>query len=112
MREQVELGTGEEKQLKRDRKQLLAHLTDAPEGPAKRATPAKAVEAAHRLLATAPSLLLSATLDDALGVERRPNVPGAMERANWRIPLPVPVEELAGHRGVQTVARVLGDALD
>lgn len=112
VREQVELGTGEEKQLKRDRKQLLAHLTDAPEGPAKRATPAKAVEAAHRLLATAPSLLLSATLDDALGVERRPNVPGAMERANWRIPLPVPVEELAGHRGVQTVARVLGDALD
>ncbi len=111
VREQLELGTGEKRQLADDRKQLLAHLTTAPEGPAKRATPGRAVEAAHRLLATAPSTLLSATLDDALGAERRPNVPGAMERPNWRIPLPVAVEDLAAHRGVRTVARVLGEGI-
>ncbi|KQS59550.1 4-alpha-glucanotransferase [Geodermatophilus sp. Leaf369] len=111
VREQVELGTGEEEQLEKDRRQLLAHLTGHAEGPAKRSTPGRAVEAAHRLLATAPCTLLSATLDDALAVERRPNVPGAMERPNWRLPLPVPVEELAGHRGVRSVARALGTGI-
>ena len=111
VREQEELGTGEKAQLAKDRRQLLAHLTDHAEGPAKRTTPARAVEAAHRVLATAPSLLLSATLDDALAVERRPNVPGAMQRPNWRLPLPVPTDDLAAHRGVRAVADVLGAAL-
>ncbi len=108
--EQVELGTGEQEQLESDRQQLLGHLTGHPDGPSSRMGVAKAVERAHRLLATAPCTLLSATLDDALGVERRPNVPGAMQRPNWCLPLPVPVEELAGHRGVQAVARAFGDA--
>ncbi|MFC7572106.1 4-alpha-glucanotransferase [Klenkia terrae] len=109
--EQVELGTGEREQLESDRQQLLAHLTGHPDGPTKKMGVAKAVERAHRLLATAPCTLLSATLDDALGVERRPNVPGAMQRPNWCLPLPVPVDQLAGHRGVQTVARELGRGL-
>ncbi len=106
--EQVELGTGEREQLEKDRQQLMAHLTDHPDGPTRRMGVAKAVERAHALLATAPCLLVSATLDDALGVERRPNVPGAMERPNWRLPLPVAVDDLAGHRGVRAVARELG----
>ncbi|MEW9550492.1 4-alpha-glucanotransferase [Nonomuraea sp. NPDC050783] len=56
---------------------------------------AGAVLAAYRLLARAPSRLLSATLDDALAVPARPNIPGADHlRANWRLPLPVPLEEL------------------
>ena len=109
--EQVDLGTGERLRLESDRQQLLAHLTGHPDGPTARMGVAKAVERAHRLLATAPCTLLSATLDDALGVERRPNVPGAGQRPNWCLPLPVPVDQLAGHRGVQTVARVLGDGL-
>ena len=44
-------------------------------------------------------------------VERRPNMPGANERPNWCLPLPVPTEELAAHPGVQAVARVLAEGL-
>ena len=49
---------------------------------------------AHRQLAEAPSLLLSVALEDVVGEERRPNVPGTVERENWRIPLSVPVDRL------------------
>ena len=44
---------------------------------------------AHRLLARAPSTLLSATLDDAVAERRRPNMPGTTDRPNWSLPLPV-----------------------
>ena len=44
--------------------------------------------------ARAPSLLLSVALEDAVHEERRPNMPGTVDRDNWRIPLPVPVEDL------------------
>jgi 4-alpha-glucanotransferase len=100
-----EVGTDEE--LARGRAALLEHLGEVPAG----ATPAEAVEAAYRTLATAPCTLLSATLDDALAQERRPNMPGATDRPNWCLPLPVPTEELADHPGVQTVARVLAAGL-
>ena len=56
----------------------------------------QAVERAHQLLAQAPSTLLSATLDDAVGELRRPNMPGTTERPNWSLPLPVLVEDLPG----------------
>jgi len=105
--EQREYGTGTDEELERGRASLLEHLGDVPEG----ATPAEAVEAAYRRLATAPSTLISATLDDALAEERRPNMPGAGERPNWCLPLRVPTEELAAHAGVQTVARVLAEGL-
>jgi 4-alpha-glucanotransferase len=53
------------------------------------------VEATHRLLADAPSLLVTATLEDALAVAERPNVPGTShERPNWSIALPAPLETL------------------
>ena len=60
------------------------------------ATPEDAVRAAHRLLAAAPSAVVTATLEDALVVERRPNLPGTMDdqRPNWRLPLPKPAEEI------------------
>jgi 4-alpha-glucanotransferase len=105
--EQREYGLGTDEELERGRTSLLEHLGDVPSD----ATPADAVEAAYRRLATAPSTLLSATLDDALVVERRPNMPGANDRPNWRLPLTVATEELAEHPGVQAVARVLAEGL-
>ncbi|MEO5679606.1 MAG: 4-alpha-glucanotransferase [Acidimicrobiales bacterium] len=73
------------------------------------ASPEEAVLAAHRLLAAAPSALVTATLDDALGVARRPNLPGTTDdqRHNWRIPLPVPLEQMECHPLVLEVARLL-----
>ena len=53
------------------------------------------VAATHGVLAGAPSLLVTATLDDALGVTERPNVPGTTdERPNWSLALPEPLERL------------------
>ncbi|MGY1754497.1 4-alpha-glucanotransferase [Blastococcus sp. SYSU D01042] len=101
--EQREHGTGTEEELERGRTTLLAQLPGLPEG----ASAEEAVELAHRLLAQAPSLLLSATLDDAVGEPRRPNMPGAGERPNWSLPLPVPVEDLPDHPLLRTVARTL-----
>jgi 4-alpha-glucanotransferase len=76
------------------------------------ADPDEAVTGAYRLLARAPSLLLAASLDDALAVADRPNMPGSTDRPNWRIPLPVPLEEFAGRPGVQAVAELLRDAVE
>lgn len=51
--------------------------------------------AVHGLLARSPALLVAASLEDALGVTVRPNLPGTHhERPNWRIPLPKTLEEV------------------
>ncbi|MGY1723692.1 4-alpha-glucanotransferase [Blastococcus sp. SYSU DS0533] len=105
--EQREHGTGTDEELERGRDSLLAHLPGLSDD----ATVEQAVEQAHALLATAPSLLLSATLDDAVGEQRRPNMPGADDRPNWSLPLPVLVEDLPAHPLLQTVARTLAEGL-
>jgi 4-alpha-glucanotransferase len=105
--EQREQGTGTEEELQRGRASLLEHLPGLETG----APVEEAVERAHQLLARAPSTLLSATLDDAVGEIRRPNMPGTTERPNWSLPLPVPVEELAAHPLLQKVARILADGV-
>jgi len=105
--EQREYGTGTEEELERGRKALLERLP----GLAEDASVDQAVERAHQLLAQAPSVLLSATLDDAVGELRRPNVPGTTERPNWSLPLPVLVEDLPGHALLQTVARTLEEGI-
>jgi 4-alpha-glucanotransferase len=107
LEEQREYGTGTDEELQRGRDSLLEHLP----GLADDASAEQAVEQAHRLLARAPSRLLSATLDDAVGEPRRPNMPGTMERPNWSLPLPVSVEELAGHQLLQSVVRTLSEGV-
>ena len=105
--EQREYGMGTEDELERGRTSLLEHLPGLADG----APAEQAVEQAHRLLAGAPSKLLSATLDDAVGELRRPNMPGAGDRPNWSLPLPVLVDDLAAHPLVQTVTRTLADGV-
>lgn len=49
----------------------------------------------HRALGQAPSRVLLATLDDALALEERPNVPGAgLDAPNWSLALPLPLEDI------------------
>jgi 4-alpha-glucanotransferase len=62
---------------------------------------------AHAALAEAPSALVSATLDDALAVEERPNIPATLERPNWSLALPKPIEEIRDDAYVRRVARAL-----
>lgn len=52
------------------------------------------VEAAYAALSAAPSRLVVASLDDAALSPRRPNLPGAVGRDNWSIPLPRTLEQL------------------
>lgn len=69
----------------------LGHLA----GVADAAPPEEAIVRAYAELAAAPSLLLTATLDDAAGALERPNLPGTVdERPNWRLPLPLSLEQL------------------
>lgn len=61
----------------------------------------------HRALAESPSMIVTATLDDLLGAEHRPNVPGTIdEHPNWRIPLPVPLDDLPGQPLAEAVAEI------
>jgi 4-alpha-glucanotransferase len=72
----------------RERLRALGHLD-------KNAPVAEAIEATHRALAAAPSRVLLATLDDAVGVPERPNLPGTVTQwPNWSLALPQPLEEI------------------
>jgi 4-alpha-glucanotransferase len=63
---------------------------------------------AHRALARAPSVLVTATLDDALTVPERPNMPGTVsERPNWSLALPLPLEQIETAPLVLSVAAAL-----
>jgi 4-alpha-glucanotransferase len=62
----------------------------------------------HAALATAPSRLLTATLDDAMAVPQRPNMPATTDEwPNWSIPLPAPIETLEKSPLAASVARAL-----
>jgi 4-alpha-glucanotransferase len=86
----------------------LRAMTGLPED----APAAAAILGAHRLLARAPSVLVSATLEDALAVEERPNMPAtaAAQRPNWRLPLPVSLEALETHAFPRTIGRLFRQA--
>ncbi len=104
--EQRQLGRGTEQELASGRRTLLSRLRE-PAGLNEAATVEEVVEGAHRLLARAPSTLVSATLEDAVAEERRPNMPGASARSNWCLALTVPVEDLPSHETVLMLAEVL-----
>ncbi len=65
--------------------------------------------AVHRRLAEAPSSIVLATLDDALDVAERPNLPGTTSdrRANWSLALPVPLEAVEADPRVRALAGAL-----
>ncbi|MFP5073115.1 4-alpha-glucanotransferase [Pseudonocardia nantongensis] len=66
------------------------------------------VVALHGLLAAAPSRLVLASFHDVLGEPRQPNLPGTVdEYPNWRLPLPVTLEEALADERVRRVAEVL-----
>ncbi len=67
------------------------------------------VQRVHQLLAEAPSSIVTATLDDALGVEERPNYPGTTGGTNWSLALPVPLEEIEADPRVADIARTLSE---
>jgi 4-alpha-glucanotransferase len=70
------------------------------------------VEEVHRLLARAPSVLLTATLDDVAAEAERPNIPGGDDaRPNWSLALPVTLDELQHAPLVASVAAALAEGV-
>ena len=94
LRDQEEAGTTPDPEQSARLQVRLAELAGLGEG----ADTEDAVVGAHQALAAAPSCVLLATLEDALAVERRPNLPGttADRWPSWSIPLPHTLEELVG----------------
>jgi 4-alpha-glucanotransferase len=67
--------------------------------------------AAYQRLAQARSRIVLASLEDALGIEERPNVPGTTtERPNWRLALTQPLEEIERAEGTQRIAQAMRSA--
>jgi len=64
--------------------------------------------ALHEVLARSPCTLLMASPYDVLGEIRQPNLPGTFdEYPNWRIPLPVPLEDFFRDPRTAAVAQIL-----
>jgi 4-alpha-glucanotransferase len=62
----------------------------------------------HEALARAPSVLLAPTLDDALAVEDRPNMPGTVdEYPCWCLPLPRTLEQILADPRLPRIAQAL-----
>lgn len=67
----------------------------------------------HRALANAGSDLVIATLEDAVGQRRRPNLPGTVdEHPNWSLPLPALIEDLGATGGDEVAATMRARASD
>jgi 4-alpha-glucanotransferase len=62
----------------------------------------------HELLAEAPSRVITASLEDVLGVEERPNMPATVDEwPNWSIALPATLDEIEQNQAVRDVAAAL-----
>jgi 4-alpha-glucanotransferase len=101
---QTELGLSPNEAGTREIKSRVRRMTRANA----RTAPAEAVARVHETLARAPSRLLTATLDDAMVVEERPNMPATNDEwPNWRLALPRPIETLKKDRLAARIARAL-----
>jgi 4-alpha-glucanotransferase len=66
------------------------------------------IERVYEILAQAPSALVVATLEDALALTTRPNLPGTTnERPNWSLALPRTREEIEDGSLPRAIARAL-----
>jgi 4-alpha-glucanotransferase len=82
-------------------REKLVNMTHLPDT----APPVDVAVEVYRQLATGRSRIVLASLEDALGVHERPNVPGTTnEFPNWRLALPCTVEEITQADGVLRIA--------
>ena len=104
---QSELGLSPNKAGTREIRQRVQRMTRSSAS----APPAEVVARVHEALGRAPSRILTATLDDVMAVEERPNMPATHDEwPNWRLALPEPIETLKTSRLAKRVARALSRA--
>lgn len=101
----------------RDRVQLLHALAEAgllpvgidPDHPPDEPPP-ELVLAVHRFLAGTPGQLLMVQLEDLIGEEEQPNLPGTEEHPNWRRKVGRGLEELPDEPLVRPIAQAMAAA--
>jgi 4-alpha-glucanotransferase len=85
-------------------RERLVNLTRMPDD----TDPVDVAVEAYRQLADGIPRIVLASLDDALGVRERPNVPGTTtEMPNWRLALPMPIEQIETFHGPNRIAEVM-----
>jgi 4-alpha-glucanotransferase len=85
----------------------LVQIAQLPDG----ADPVDVAVAVHTRLAQSRTRIVLASLEDALGIHERPNVPGTTgEFPNWRLALPLALDEIENARGVGQVVSVMREA--
>jgi 4-alpha-glucanotransferase len=103
--EQTELGLNPKKENSEKIRGYLKRATNLNEG----AAISDVISKTHEALARSPSAITLASMEDALGAEKRPNLPGAgnHQRPNWCIPLPEKLEEIETDEMVLRIAACL-----
>jgi 4-alpha-glucanotransferase len=87
-------------------RQRLWDMTHAPDG----TPPIEVASTIYEAMAASRSRIVLASLEDALSVEERPNVPGTTtEFPNWRLALPQSLEAIEASGDVARIAGVLRD---
>jgi 4-alpha-glucanotransferase len=120
VRARAELGllndeAAEWKQARTERAELVALLRAEGllSGASVEPSEEQIVVAMHALLARTPCRLLLASPYDVVGELRQPNLPGTVEQyPNWRLPLPVTLEQLQRDPRVELVLTALRPAGD
>jgi 4-alpha-glucanotransferase len=85
-------------------RQRLLDATHKPDG----TPPIDVAVSAYSALAASRSRIALASLEDALGVEERPNVPGTTtEWPNWRLALPQSLDAIEAAEGMRRIAEVM-----
>jgi 4-alpha-glucanotransferase len=88
-------------------RQKLVNLTHMPDD----ANPVDVAVETYRHLAMGQPRIALASLEDALGVHERPNVPGTTnEMPNWRLALPMSIEDIETSDGPNRIAEVMRHA--
>ena len=104
LRVQRQLGLRPNEEGLREIIQRLRVMTGLPE----EATGCEVILRAYQLLAEAPSVAVTATLEDALALEERPNMPSTTtEWPNWSLALPTSLENLQTLTFTRAVAETL-----
>jgi 4-alpha-glucanotransferase len=88
-------------------REKLVNMTHLPDN----TPPVGVAVTAYKALARGRPRIVLASLEDALGVTERPNVPGTTtEFPNWRLALPLPLEEIEAADGVNRIADAMNAA--
>jgi len=98
----------ERRRRKKEKRQAIAALRDLGLADVGDEFDKAVAAGVHRLVASAPSCLFAAQMEDLLGLTEQPNIPGTVdEHPNWRRKLPIPIEEFENSAMLRAIIDVI-----